>query len=142
MITPAEGDVVDFKRGTFKRLIQKKNLPRALGSVAVDLGAEGAEHQLSLIFLNVDPDDVADLRDRLDDLHNPATGRITGGTLEVPGHGTFNNCVFQELHETGKVPVGVNITPTDPNGDLAYNMSFELTFLQTRRNTNGNAFTP
>lgn len=135
LITDAEGLVANFKRGTFPRKLPEKDLPRALGGIIKDLGSSSAKHTFQLKFLNVASGNLATIRSRINNMHNPTTGRVTSGTLSIPNwqsfsapHCTFTNCVETMCEERVD-----NVTPANPAGTVAYDLCFDCVFTQTRR---------
>lgn len=136
IITDAEG-VWTQNRGMFQRNLVRTPLPRALGEVVKDLGMNGAEHQVNLVFLNVPTANVDAIFSRIENMHSP-TGRVLSGRLRVEdpaGAALIDapHCVLMEA-TPGDMARRALVSFEDMAGSgVLWDLDFNLLFVQTRR---------
>lgn len=136
LMTPALG-VFDFIPGMFERKKVYSFLPRS-GVIPKDMGRGSATHKVHLKYLNVLPGNIAGIFSDLEAIYDPVTGTPppTGRLIVTTASGDYrnlNHCICDTIEAGAQKRVAINITPQNPEGDEAYNLEFNLTFIQTRR---------
>lgn len=127
-----------FEPGEMSRAWIFEQLPRALGELAKDGGANGCDHKLTLIFHDLTNTSLATTMASLRALWIPATGSPPCSTLYVPDTGTtyvytYNSCVVTNVSLNPMTKRGVSINASTFAITEGYELQATMTFRQLRR---------
>lgn len=126
----ADQGVWGFTPGMMTPRTKQEPLTRSMGELVKELGRNGADHELILTYLKVAPEDVEGIFDLVESMWIP---RLTMGTLTVPDYPPYRNCYVSECEPSPQTARARDISPANPKGTACYELTFTITFRQTRK---------
>lgn len=132
LLNAGEGVYSGYKPGMPSRVWKFDRMARSIREIPKDLGGQGADHKLTITYLNVPAAAVQAKFEFLRNLTNPTSGTPAMGSLQVAGYLTSPYCVFVNAEPSEQARRALAETLYQGQQPAAYyDLEFVCTFHQT-----------